>query len=202
MALSAMSTTITSVIEVLSVSKVSKLQEMKQRLDDRQTALRALRDISDVDGLEITLDDPYLAIGSLVDLLNCLVSQGAFKSVERFMKSQWGKQISRTVAASSALRIPVSVNPRCFLPWLCDVILPTLTIGDPLLETIRAWSCGAADKYDEENASSGLDSAIMLLQVLVFSIYSVVIPLQGVALTLSICRYTLGREQGYSSSGC
>jgi hypothetical protein len=165
MALSAMSTTITGVIEVLSAAKITKLQEMKQRLDDRQTALRAFRDISDVDGLDITIDDLYLAIGSLTDLLNCLVSQGAFKSAERLMKSQWGKQISVNVAASSALRIPVSVDPRCFLPWLCDLILPTLTIGNPLLETIRAWSCGAADKYDEENATSGLDSAIVLLQV-------------------------------------
>lgn len=165
MALSAMSTCIASVVEVLNTSKVVKLQEMQQKLDERQTALRGLRSIAEVDGLPLTFDDPYLAISSLNDLLNCLVSQGAFKSTERLMKSHWGKNIPSDVVASSVLRIPASADPRSFLPWLCDLILPTLSIGDPMLETIRAWSCGAADTYDEENGSSGLENAIMLLQV-------------------------------------
>ena len=164
-ALSAMSTTVTSVIEVLSESKVVKLTEMKYKLDERQTALICLRGIAEVDGLRLNFDDPYLAVGSSVDLLHCLVSQGAFKTVERLMKSQWGKRIPSETLAASVLRIPVSVDPQCFLPWLCDLILPTLSIGDPLLETIRAWSCGAADKYDENNDMTGLDDAIMLLQV-------------------------------------
>lgn len=170
MVLSAMTTAVTNAVEVLGGSKVMKLQEIKQKLDGRQTALRGLREISDIDRLQITLDDPYLAIGSLTDLMNCLVSQGAFKSVERLMKSQWGKQIPSNVTASSVLHIPVNIDPRSFLPWLCDLILPTLSIGDPLLETIRAWSCGAADKYDEENDLSGLDNAIMLLKVCVIPI--------------------------------
>ena len=164
-ALSAMSTTVTSVIEVLSESKIVKLTEMKYKLDERQTALTCLRGVAEVDGLRLNLDDNYLAISSSVDLLHCLVSQGAFKTVERLMKSQWGKRIPPEVLAGSVLRIPIGADPQCFLPWLCDLVLPTLSIGNPMLETIRAWSCGAADKYDEENDITGLDDAIMLLQV-------------------------------------
>jgi hypothetical protein len=165
MALSAMSTTITSVIENVNASKAAELKEIKQKFDDRQAALRGLRSVAEVDGLKLNPDDPYLAIGSMTDLMKCLVSQGAFKSVERLMKSQWSKQLSSDAMASSVRHIPIGVDPRCFLPWLCDRIIPTLSIGDPMLESIRAWSCAAADKYDDENVLSGLDNAIMLLQV-------------------------------------
>jgi hypothetical protein len=73
--------------------------------------------------------------------------------------------------ASSVLQIPLCVDPRCFLFWLCDLVLPSLSIGDPLLESIRAWACGAADKYDDENVFLGLDHAIMLLKVRCVNVY-------------------------------
>ena len=165
MALSAMTTTIRRVIGALSSSNAVKLEEAMKRLDDRQTALRGLRDIAELDGIQLTLADPYLAIGSLTDLINALVSQGAFKSVERLMKSQLGKAIPSGIVASSVLRVPSGVDPQCYLPWMCDLVVPTLSIRNPLLESIRAWACGIADKYDEENALRGLDFAITLLQV-------------------------------------
>lgn len=165
MAVSAMSTTITCVLEVLGALKAGNLEEMKRKLDDRQAALRCLRSISEVDGLQLTLADPYLAIGSLAELINSLVLNGAFRSVERLMKSEWGKRIPINVVACSVVRIPLCVDPRCFLFWLRDLVLPSLSIGNPLLESIRGWACGAADKYDDENVLLGLDHAIMLLKV-------------------------------------
>ena len=163
MALSAMSKTVTGVLEVLSSSKVVKLEEQKRKLDERRIALKALLTVPKLDGTAIAIDDPYLAVGSLAELLNALISQGAFKSVERLQQSEWGNKLSPEVVASSALRIPVSIDPRSYIPWLCDLVIPSLSIGHPLLDYIRAWSCRTADRYDEADTTNGLDSSIAFL---------------------------------------
>jgi hypothetical protein len=68
---------------------------------------------------------------------------------------------------SSALRIPMDVHPRSFIPWLCDVVIPSVAVGSKLLRQIHSCTVNAADYYDESNddAVDGIDASIMLLLV-------------------------------------
>ena len=173
-ALSSMSSTIKNVAEKMNPSKAIKLEEQKKMLDDRCTAIKALRTVVKVHGSKICFNDPYLAVSSTVDLMNALILQGAFRSVECLLKSEWGKKLAPDSIASAALQIPLDSDPRSFLPWLCDMVIPKLSIGHPLLESIRSWACSAADRYDEENILSGIDSSITLLEVrILFMMYHV-----------------------------
>ena len=173
MALSGMSTTLKSIIDVIGPSKAALLMEEQQKLDARCFALKVLSTIlPSLEGKQITIDDPFLAVESIVDLLHALVKQGAFKLASCLQTCDLVKHkctitpslLNPDVIASSALHIPMNKHPRYFIPWLCDdVVLPSLYIGHPLLGQIRSWTCSAADYYDEEN--DDLDSSILLLSV-------------------------------------
>ena len=174
-ALSAMSMAIQSVLNVISSTKTIQLLEHNSRLEERILTLKALQMIIPSLGkAQITIDDSFLGVDSVVGLLHLFVANGAFKSVECLLSSEHAQKvsISSDVVASASLRIPLSVHPRRFLPWLCDTVLPTLAIGHPLLGSIRQWTCKAADYYDEENVVGGIDSSIELLLVSDFKVGS------------------------------
>ncbi|KAL7542824.1 hypothetical protein ACHAXR_012330 [Thalassiosira sp. AJA248-18] len=178
-ALSAVSTAIQSVMDVIGSSSstklsITKLDLPRKKLHDRIMALKALQSIIPTSflldgkhGTGITCNDPFLGVESIVGLLHLLVSNGAFKSVERLQSSDYAKKSPLLphvdAIAASALRIPLTVHPQSFLPWLCDTIMPTLSMGDALLGSIRMWACKAADYYDEENVVGGIDSSILLI---------------------------------------
>lgn len=165
LALNAMSMTMKGVANALNAYNSQRLQEMKAKIDDRHTAMKGLRFLTGLDRDKISNNDPYLEISSISDLINALVSQGAFKSVERFQKSDLGKHLAPDVYALAALNTPTNADPRAYVPWLCDIVIPSLSTGNPLLESIRIWCCKAADNFDEENIVCGLDSSISLLKV-------------------------------------
>ncbi|KAL9186582.1 hypothetical protein ACHAXT_005820 [Thalassiosira profunda] len=164
-ALAAMSAAIKSATDVV---RSAELGEQKRRLDERIAALAALQGLCpSLDARPIPCDDRYLAAASTVELLHLLAAEGAFHAAEALRTSSYGKaaQLSRPdVLAAAALRIPLTVDPRAVAPWLCDVVVPSLRLGHPHLGKIRAWACGAADRYDGEDLFGGLESSIELLR--------------------------------------
>jgi hypothetical protein len=169
MALSTMSSAIGSVVNVVGSSKSALLEDHRRKLDERTATLKTLLSIvPSLEASKVTVDDPYLAVETTVGLLHALVSQGAFKLVKRLKNSDHGKlALSKhpDVIALSALRIPKSVHPCKFIPWLCEDVLPSLSTGHALLGQIRSFTCRLADHYDEMNVGGGLDSSILLLSV-------------------------------------
>ncbi len=169
MALSTVSSAISSVVNVVGSSKSALLEDHRRKLDERIATLKSLITIvPSLEATKVTADDPFLAIETTVGLLHALVSQGAFKLVKRLQNSECGKialSYHPDAIASSALRIPKSVNPCTFIPWLCDDVFPGLAIGHALLRQIRSFICRLADYYDDQNVAGGLDSSILLLSV-------------------------------------
>jgi hypothetical protein len=148
-------------------------------LDERATALGALQIVvPSLDVSRVAADDPFLAVASIEDLLHALVASGAFKLVQKLLRTTLaygydtrGSVVSSLmrpdVIPSTALRIPMDVHPRSFIPWLCDVVIPSVAVGSKLLRQIHSWTVNAADYYDESNDDivDGIDASIMLLLV-------------------------------------
>lgn len=153
------------VIDILSSSpKHAHLEELCRKLNNRLMAIQGLENVTTSDGSQIRLNDAYLAVESIDGLLSILVSQAAFRSAERLQKSEYGKSLTPDSIASAALHIPLRSDSTQYLPWLCDLVIPSLQIGHPKLDYIRAWSCKAADFYDEEDIFNGIESSIHLLK--------------------------------------
>ena len=146
-------------------------------MDERAIALGALQVlVPSLDVSRVAADDPFLAVASIEDLLHALVARGAFKLVQKLLRTtlacgngKGGRAVSSLmrpdVIPSSALRIPMDVHPRSFVPWLCDVVIPSVAVGSKLLRQIHSWTVNAADYYDESNNDHGIDASIMLLLV-------------------------------------
>ena len=163
--LSILCTEMKKVIDILRSSpKHSDLEELCSKLNNRLIAIQGLENVTTSDGSQIHLNDAYLAVESIDGLLSILVSQAAFRSAERLQKSEYGKSLTPDSIASAALYIPLRSDSTKFLPWLCDLVIPSLHIGHPKLDYIRAWSCKAADFYDEEDIFNGIESSIHLLK--------------------------------------
>jgi hypothetical protein len=181
-ALSAMSRAVGGVVDVVGPSHgdgAAPLEEQWRRLDERATALGALQIVVPSLGVSrVAADDPFLAVASIEDLLHALVASGAFKLVQKLLRTtlacgydKRGRVVSSLmrpdVIPSSALRIPMDVHPRSFIPWLCDVVIPSVAVGGKFLRLIHSWTVNAADYYDESNDDivDGIDASIMLLLV-------------------------------------
>ena len=181
-ALSAMSRAVSGVVDVVGPSNrggAAPLEEQRRRLDERATALWALQVVvPSLDVSRVAADDPFLAVASIEDLLFALVARGAFKLVQKLLRTtlacgndKRGRAVSSLmrpdVISSSALRIPMDVHPRSFIPWLCDVVIPSVAVGSKLMRQIHSWAVNAADYYDESNDDvvDGIDASIMLLTV-------------------------------------
>jgi hypothetical protein len=163
--LSVLCSEIKKVLDVLSSSpKQSHLEEQSRKLNSRLRAIQALESVTTLDGSQIQLNDAYLAVDSIDGLMSILVSQAAFRSAERLQKSDYGKSLTPDSISSAALRIPLRSDPAKFIPWLCDLVIPSLHIGHPKLDYIRAWACRAADFYDEEGIFNGIESSISMLK--------------------------------------
>eukprot|EP00985_Skeletonema_marinoi_P020459 scaffold12176_cov144-Skeletonema_marinoi.AAC.20 len=153
------------VIDVLRSSpKHSYLEELNRKINSRLRAIQGLEYVTTLDGSQVHLNDAYLAVDSIDGLLSILVSQAAFRSAERLQKSEYGTSLTPDSISSAALRIPLRSDSTKFLPWLCDSVIPSLHIGHPKLDYIRAWACKAADFYDEEGIFNGIESSISLLK--------------------------------------
>jgi hypothetical protein len=61
----------------------------------------------------------------------------------------------------------MDVHPRSFIPWLCDVVIPSVAVSGKFLRLIHSWTVNAANYYDESNDDivDGIDASIMLLLV-------------------------------------
>eukprot|EP00984_Skeletonema_dohrnii_P000103 scaffold31_cov98-Skeletonema_dohrnii-CCMP3373.AAC.2 len=153
------------VIDVLRSSpKHSYLEELNRKINSRSRAIQGLEYVTTLDGSQVHLNDAYLAVDSIDGLLSILVSQAAFRSAERLQKSEYGTSLTPDSISSAALRIPLRSDSTKFLPWLCDSVIPSLHIGHPKLDYIRAWACKSADFYDEEGIFNGIESSIFLLK--------------------------------------
>ena len=172
-ALSAMIQALENASQVISNS--FKVDEQIAKLTEKRAALEALSSIAPSAQTKLVpMDDPHLNAESIVGLLHLLVRQGAFKSVEHIQREFRGKEGCQSITPQSlaalALRVPLRISPRSYLPWLCDTVLPALHIGHGLLDGIRGWSCRAADYHDSDGL--GLESSIELLAVSASSLSS------------------------------
>ncbi|KAL7554738.1 hypothetical protein ACHAWF_018268 [Thalassiosira exigua] len=179
-ALSAMSSAVRGVVDAAGSSPSTRiLEERRVRLDDRLASLAALRAaVPSVDSASLTPGDPYLATSSVPALLRLLASDGMFRSVEKL-----GRRLSRDLGSTSvcpiagppraealaaaALAIPCEADPREYVPWLRDVVLPSLATGHPALGRIRRWGCAVADRHDgadgDVGEGMGLDASVRVL---------------------------------------
>ena len=153
------------IVDVLRSSpKRSNLHDQNRRLYSRLKAIEGLESILASDGSQINLNDDYWRVDSIDGLLNILVSQAAFKSASHLQKSEHGKILTPDSISAAALCIPLQSDSKRFLPWLCDLVIPSLHVGHPKLDFIRAWTCKVADLYDEEDLFGGIESSISLLK--------------------------------------
>ena len=174
--------------------QVMSLEECRHLLNERCTALKVLSIIlpSLID-VKVSINDPYLAVSSIQELLYLLVERGAFKLVQKLLRTtikvnmqQQGSSSSSStstvrmvssllhpdIIAMSVMRIPLTLHPRIFIPWLCDVVIPSLSVGSKTLQQIHSWSVNAACYYDDdennvskssEGDGGGIDASVMLL---------------------------------------
>ena len=178
-----------------SNEQVMALREYRHTLDERCTALKVLTIIlpSLID-VKVSINDPYLAVSSIQELLFLLVERGAFKLVQKLLRttikvnmlprgssSSSSSSSTRMVSsllhpdiiAMSVMRIPLTLHPLTFIPWLCDVVIPSLSFGSKILRQIHSWSVNAACYYDDEEnnvsgssrggGGGGIDASVMLL---------------------------------------
>jgi hypothetical protein len=151
------------VIDVLRLSpKQTHLEEQNRKLNNRLRAIKGLESVTN--SSQIQLNGAYLSVDSVDMLLSVLISQGAFRSAERLQNSEYGKTLSPDSISCAATRIPLHSDPTKFVPWLCDLVIPSLHIGHPMLDYIRAWTCKAAEFYDDEDILCGIESSISLLE--------------------------------------
>jgi hypothetical protein len=175
-ALSAVSNAMTGVVNAVGPSNrggAELLEERRRSLDGRAMALSALHVIiPPLNAARVAASDPILELASLEDLLRSLVISGAFKSVQKLLRTSLAcgavsSFLHPNVIASSALRIPMNIHPRAFIPWLCDIVIPNVVVGSKSLRQIHSWALTAADHYDDvhDDAVNGIDASIMLLSV-------------------------------------
>ena len=111
-------------------------------------------------------------VSSPASLYLFLIPSNALNVAERVREMDRGKTITQEILARSVRNIPTDIEPVTYISWLKDVVIPSLSINHPALQSIKVWLCQVADKLavHTENEEYGLDSAISLLQVRGFHI--------------------------------
>jgi hypothetical protein len=159
----------TNEIILRGVDEEEKQQQVTAKRAELEERLATVKFLGSTTGREYRLSAQLLgAIRSPSHLFRMLVRQGSFAVAELLWRRQL-IQSSSTCPAETVIRpmlkIQANVHPIQYVNLLTQVVFPSLTsIGHELLSPLRSWACRTADDLDD-NASLGLDAAIVLLEV-------------------------------------
>ena len=137
-ALTAMSMSITNASNGVSPSYVHLLEEEEKKLKSKVLALKCIETVLQTGKQEIYLTrGPLSSVSSPGDLFSALVSNGCLNAAELVMQSNEGKCITPAVVGSAILALSSKIDPRAYIPWLKDFVIPGLSVIHPIITSIR-----------------------------------------------------------------
>ena len=166
MSLTVMSKTFEEAIKSASSNHVPVLESEKLTIDLQLRTIHILEEIlcNDSNKNKLKINLPFSSACSPVELYNLLISLANFSGAERVRRLEWGKSINIYEVAQSVSLIPKTVNPLLYLNWLENFVISGLSsVNHHLINSIQAWACQTADKFDENG--QGLHLSIIVLKV-------------------------------------